>query len=195
MILAAPTPTEHDAIARKVLDSPRQKNVKFNPNMIQWKVPEVKYIGHVLTSAGVHPDEDKVQALLELPTPQSRLELQRVLGVVNYLGRFITNMSTITTPLHQLLKKYAAWEWHGGHDAVYQLLKSAIVKCPVLKFFDPTKPALLQTDASSAGLGACLLLDGHPVAYAYRSRTPADPNYAQIEKELLGIVFGAECFI
>ena len=67
-------------------------------------------MGHVLTSAGVRPDEEKVHAMLELPTPQSRLELQRVLGVVNYLGWFIPNMSTITTPLRQLLKKDAAWE-------------------------------------------------------------------------------------
>ena len=69
-----------------------------------------------------------MQAVLELPALQSPLELQRVLGVVNYLGQFIPNMSTITAPLHQLLKKDAAWEWHGEHDAAYQLLKSAIAK-------------------------------------------------------------------
>ena len=74
-------------------------------------------MGHVLTSAGVRLDEDKVQAVLELSTPQSHLELQRVLGVVNYYGRFIPNMSTITTPLCQLLKKDAACECHGEHDA------------------------------------------------------------------------------
>ena len=98
MILAATTTTEHDAITRKVVDRVQEKNVKFNPNNIQLKVAEVKYMGHVLTSAGVRPDEDTVQAVLELPTPQSRLELQQVLGVVNYLARFIPNMSTITTP-------------------------------------------------------------------------------------------------
>ena len=123
MILAATTPAEHDAIAHKVLDCARKKNVKFNPNKIQWKVAEVKYMGHVLTCAGICPDEDKVQAVLELPTPQSRLELQLVLGVVNYLGRFIPNRSTITMPLCWLLKKEAAWEWHGEHDTAYQLLK------------------------------------------------------------------------
>ena len=95
MILAATTPAEHDAIARKVLDRAQQKNVKFNPNKVHWKVAEVKYMHHVLTSAEVRPDEDKVQVVLELPTPQSRLELQQVLGVVNYLGRFIPNMSTV----------------------------------------------------------------------------------------------------
>ena len=88
---------------------------------------------HVLTSAGVRPDEDKVQVVLELPTPQSRLELQRVLGVVNYLGQSIPNMSTIISPLCQLRKKDAAWQWHGEHDAAYQLLKSSVAMRSVLK--------------------------------------------------------------
>ena len=64
----------------------------------------------------------------------------------------------------------------------------------MLKFFDPAKLAVLQTDASSAGLDTCLLHEGHPVAYASQFLTPAEQNYTQIEKELLGVVFGAECF-
>ena len=64
----------------------------------------------------------------------------------------------------------------------------------MLKFFDPAKLAVLHTDASSAGLGTCLLQEGHPVTYASRSLTPAEQNYAQIEKELLGILFGTERF-
>ena len=96
--------------------------------------------------------------------------------------------------MRQPLKKDAAREWHGEHDAVHQLLKPSIAKHPVLKFFDPAKLAVLQPDASSAGMDACLLQDGHPVAYASWSPTPAEHNYIQILKELLAIVFGAERF-
>lgn len=53
---------------------------------------------------------------------------------------------------------------------------------------------VLQCDASVSGLGACLLQDGHPIAYASRALTPAETNFAQIEKELLSIVFGVERF-
>lgn len=52
----------------------------------------------------------------------------------------------------------------------------------------------LQCDASMHGLGACLMRDGHPVAYASRSLTPTEVQDAQIEKELLAIVFGMEKF-
>ena len=65
---------------------------------------------------------------------------------------------------------------------------------PVLKFFDPSKPVKLQLDASKSGLGACILQDGHPIAYASRSLIQAEEYYAQIEKELLALVFGCERF-
>ena len=64
----------------------------------------------------------------------------------------------------------------------------------MLKFFDPQKKAVLQCDASMSGLGACLMQDGHPVAYTSGALTPTETNYAQIEKELLAIVFGVERF-
>ena len=64
----------------------------------------------------------------------------------------------------------------------------------MLKFFDPQKKTVLQCDASRSGLGACLMQDGHPVAYASRALMPTETNYAQIEKELLAIVFGVERF-
>ena len=49
-------------------------------------------------------------------------------------------------------------------------------------------------DASKSGLGACILQDGHPIAYASRSLIQAEEHYAQIEKELLAVVFGSERF-
>ena len=62
--------------------------------------------------------------------------------------------------------------------------------CP----FDPAKPVVIQTDASSTGLGSCLMQEGLPVAYASRALTDAERRYAQIEKELLAILFACEKF-
>ena len=80
------------------------------------------------------------------------------------------------------------------HGKCLEDVKQVLTQAPVLKFFDPQKKTVLQCDASMSGLGACLLQDGHPVAYASRALTPAETNYAQIEKELLSIVFGVERF-
>jgi hypothetical protein len=65
---------------------------------------------------------------------------------------------------------------------------------PVLRFFDTNIVPVLQCDASRNGLGACLLHNNQPVAYASRSLTPTEVHYAQIEKEMLAIVFGMERF-
>ena len=69
-----------------------------------------------------------------------------------------------------------------------------ISEAPVLKFFDPKASAEIQCDASDRGLGACFLQVGQPVAYASRSMTETESHYAQIEKEMLTIVFAVERF-
>ncbi len=93
-----------------------------------------------------------------------------------------------------LLKKETSWTWEHEQQQAYESIKQVLVQEPVLRFFDPKLPAVIQCDASSTGLGACLLQDGQPVAYASRSLRPAEVNYSQIEKETLAIVYATEKF-
>ena len=86
------------------------------------------------------------------------------------------------------------WLWQHEHDEAIKKLKVALTNAPVLKFFDPKKQLDIQADASKDGLGACLLQDGHPIANASRALTVSERNYAQIEKELLAIVFAVRKF-
>ena len=65
---------------------------------------------------------------------------------------------------------------------------------PVLKYYDLNEEVTLQCDASETGLGAALLQNGQPVAFASRTLTPTEQRYAQIEKECLAIVFGCDKF-
>ena len=76
----------------------------------------------------------------------------------------------------------------------FQKLKNLITGSPVQKFFDPTKATKISIDASSRGMGAVLLQDQYPIAYASKSLTATQQNYAQIKKEMLAIVFGCQKF-
>ena len=194
IIVAAKDDHEHDEIMRKLLQRARDANVKFNPAKLQYKVSEVKYMGNIVSESGLKPDAEKVRAIIQMPPPQNREELQRFLGMVNYFSQFIPNQSEITAPLQSLLKKDMAWNWFQEHTQAVEHLKDILSSQPVLKFVDPSKPVKLQVDASKSGLGACILQDGHPIAYASRSLIQAEEHYAQIEKELLAVVFGSERF-
>jgi len=143
---------------------------------------------------GLKPDPEKVRAITEYPKPENKQDLQRFLGMVNYLGQFIANLSGRTAPLRLILKKDIEWHWCKEQDDAYQDVKQALITAPTLKFFDVQSAVVIQADASKAGLGACLMQEGHPVAYASRALPEAEQNYAQIEKELLAIVFACEKF-
>ncbi|XP_062407384.1 uncharacterized protein K02A2.6-like [Sardina pilchardus] len=194
MIIAAASEEEHDAILRKVMEVAQAANIKFNKEKIQYKVDSVRYMGHVVTSNGVKPDESKVLAIKNMPQPEDKKGLQRLLGMTRYLCQYIPNEAMITSPLRQLLRKDAAWHWNHEHTAALDKLKHALMQAPVLRFYDQTKPLTIQCDASKDGLGACLLQDGRPLSYASRALTESEKNYAQIEKELLAIAFATKRF-
>ena len=130
----------------------------------------------------------------DIIVPESKQDLRRLLGMVNYLSQYIPNMSEITAPLRSLLRKDVQWFWHDEHRKSLERIQQVLTSNPVLQFYDINKPVILQVDASQGGLGACLIQEGHPVVYASRSLTVAELHYAQIEKELLAIVFACERF-
>ncbi|XP_041354531.1 uncharacterized protein LOC121372300 [Gigantopelta aegis] len=116
------------------------------------------------------------------------------MGMINYLGKFIPNMSSINKPFRQLLEKDVSWEWGEAQKSCFDELKSVTTSTPVLGYYDVSKPVKLTVDASSHGLGACILQDEHPVCYASRALNKSEQNYAQIEKEMIAIVYGATKF-
>jgi len=73
-------------------------------------------------------------------------------------------------------------------------LKCMITQATVLAFYNPTKDLVIENDACEYGLGSVLLQNGKPIAYASRSLSDAETRYAQIECEMLAVVFGLEKF-
>ncbi len=140
MIIASATKAEHDAILEKVMNRAESLNVKFNKNKLQYMVNEVTYLGHVITSDGVKPDESKVSAISQLPPPTDRTALQRLFGMTRYLSQFIPNEATLTAPLRLFIKKDIDWQWHPEQLAALERLKTAITTAPVLRHFDPKEP-------------------------------------------------------
>ena len=176
LIIAAADPHEHDHIMRLVLTRAREKGVRFNIDKMQFKTDSFQYMGHTVSAQGLKPDPHKVQAITNMPPPHDVPSLQCLLGMTKYLSQYIPNDSTITAPLRTLLKKGSGWKWTASHDQALLEIMNALVHAPVLGFYDPSKPVTIQSDSWCSGLGACLLQDSRPIAYASRSMSAAEMN-------------------
>ena len=100
-------------------------------------------------------------------------ELRRLLGMVNYLGKFLPDLSSILQPLNDLLKISCAWVWGSPQAEAFEQVKQLISTAPVLAFYDPNRKTVVSSDASSYGIGGVLLQEGddksfRPVAFSLK---------------------------
>ncbi len=139
-------------------------------------------MGDLVTKDGVKPDPEKVQAIQDMPVPSDKTELQRALGLVDFMG----NLSARTMVLRQLMADDAKWCWQPEHEQAWRGLQDALSSEPVLQYYDSKKEVCVSSDALKDGLGAVILqkkdAQWMPVAYGSRSLTPVARNYAQIKK-------------
>ena len=166
----------------------------FNPQKTHVKAQAVNFFGCLYDANGVHPDPGKVDAVHALPAPTNVTELQEFLGLVTYLSPFIPGLSTLTAPLWELLKKDTNFSWNCTYDIPFEWVKEAVISDTTLRYFDPSLPVTIQVDASQVGLGAALLQNGKPIAFASKALTETKCRYANIEREMLAAVFRAERF-
>ena len=147
-----------------------------------------------LTDKGIEPDPDKVTATINMEAPQNKSELETILGMITYLSRFAPYLAELTSPMRSLLTKNAEFIWDLAQQQAFDNVKEVITTSPILAYFDPSKPTVLQVDASQKGLGATLMQEGRPIAFASKSLNPSEQNYTKIEKEMYGILFGCKHF-
>ena len=194
ILIHAETPEENSKILHEVFQQCRRAGIKLNPKKCKIGVPEVKYLGHIISAEGIAVDPEKLEDLINMPTPEDRAAVQRLLGSLTYLAKFIPNLATLTGPIRQLLIKNTEFNWTYEHNQAMDDIKECLTTAPVLGFYDVEDAVTISCDASGTGLGACLLQKGRPVAYASRSLTETERSYAQIEKEMLAIVYACDRF-
>ena len=172
---------EHNRRLEAVLQRCLKIGLTLNREKCKFGVSEVTYLGHTINAEGISPDKKKIRAISEMP-PKDKKGVERLLGVINYVGKFIPNMSAVTHPIRELLRKDVQFNWSWEQSDAFQKVKKLISEAPVLAFFNVKKPVTVSCDASQYGLGAVLLQDCQPVAYASRALTDTERRYAQIVK-------------
>ena len=199
IIIFSKTLQDHLKHLKAVFSCLREASLKLKPIKCRFICQEVEYLGHIVTPKGLKPNTRNLIAVKEFPTPSNLKQLRQFLGLTSHYRRFILNYARIAEPLYFLTKKNSPFCWTADCQQAYDLLKSKLLTAPVLVFPDFTKPFTLETDASIQGLGAILSQvqnddQLHPLAYASRSLSRSEKNYAVTELETLAVVWAVTHF-
>ena len=154
----------------------------------------MKFFGLEFDASGVRLDPGIVADIQRMMAPQNVSQLQEFMGISIYMSPFIPNLSQQTAPLRDLVKKDAQFIWTESHNAAFEATRSIVCREVTLAYVDPQADSVIHTDASSRGLGAVLIQHGKPIAFASKSLSDCEQRYANIEREMLTVVFGCERF-
>ena len=187
---------DHDANIINLFNVAQKEGLVFNSRKCAIKQESVTFFGGVFSAEGYSPDLGKIQGMSEMTPPQIKQELQSFLSAVNYLQTFVPHLSSNTEPLQAPLKKENCFTWDENSNTRFQKIKTLLQKALLrpLRYYDQSEPVTLQCDASLKGLGACIIQDRKPVAFASKSLMDTETHYANIERELLAIVYGCKKF-
>ena len=201
ILIASPSLDQHLVDLHEVLRRLNEAGLCINRKKCTLAASQVKYLGHVVDASGVVPQPAKVEAILSMPRPNTKVELQRFLGCVNFFHRFLPDVAATLAPLHSLTASVSAQKaqlsWLPPHVEAFAAAKRALCGAVKLVHPDPTASLSLTTDASNVAVGAVLSHggpDGEPIAFFSKKMSPAEIKYSAFDRELLGVYLAIRHF-
>ncbi|UYV61752.1 K02A2.6-like [Cordylochernes scorpioides] len=194
LLIYADTIQEHNKKLIGILEKAKEKNIKFDLTKAQICLTKVRFLGHVISQNGIDPEPNKIDKLITFKRPEDKKSLQRIMGLYNFLGKLIPNLAASTSNIRGILRKNVVWHWGPKQDGEFDHIKECVRNAPSLAHFDKSKMLILQCDASKDAMGAALLQEDRPLAFASASFSDSQKQYSQIEKELLSVYYGCKKF-
>ena len=108
--------SDHDSNLLNLLKRARSVNLKLNKKKLRLRLDQVTYMGQLFTSDGLKPDPVKVDAIANMPRPDDKKAVQRLLGCVDYLARFRPKLSEVSEPLRKLTEKNVMFMWESQQE-------------------------------------------------------------------------------
>lgn len=182
----------------RVLTRCQEKDLVLNWEKCHFMVREGIVLGHLVSERGIEVDKAKIEVIEQLPPPINVKGIRSFLGHAGFYRRFIKDFSKIARPLTNLLAKDAPFDFDDECLKSFHLLKNALISAPIIQPPDWKLPFEIMCDASDYAVGAVLGQTKdkkhHAIAYASKTLTGAQLNYATTEKELLAVVFAIDKF-
>lgn len=138
---------EHDRRLEAVLRTIKASGLKLNRAKCHFGKTELQFFGHIISADGIKPDNSKVESIAKMPSPTNVEELRQVLGLINYVGKFLPGLSTTLHPVTNLLKKESAWVWDEPQEQAFNEAKAMLLTAPALCYYDAGRPTVVSADA------------------------------------------------
>ncbi|KAH7710724.1 gagpol and env protein precursor [Aphelenchoides avenae] len=204
ILIATETLEEHLQVVEKVLSKLREYNLRLKPKKCAFLKTETAFLGHVISSEGLKTDAEKIEKILAFPVPKNMTDVRSFLGLGNYYRQFVKNFTLLSKPIRDVLA-CSQFHWTEKAQNAFDELKRRMSSTPVLAQPDieaaisGDKPFILYTDASKDGVGAVLHQVGsdgkeHPIAFASKSCSKAERNYAITDLEALALIYALDKF-
>ncbi|XP_031375657.1 uncharacterized protein LOC116190138 [Punica granatum] len=195
MIAKSKEGEDHLVNLRRLFERLKKYKLRLNPAKCTFGAKSGKLLGFVVSERGIEVDPDKVKAIRELPPPSTVREVRSFLGRLNYIARFIANLSDKCQPLFRLLRKNAAIEWDDDCQKAFDDIKTYLVQSPVLVPPTPGRPLILYLTVRRQSLGCMLGQEDestraeHAIYYLSKKFTEGESNYPEIEKMCCALVW------
>ena len=203
ILVASSSVEEHCIHLRQLCERLAEYGLVVNPQKCVLGQSSLDFLGHRVTSDGIHPFQDRVQAIIDYPQPRTAKSLKEYLGLLNFYRRFVPHAAAILLPLYELdsLKDTefcAAWtSLHGKH---FQQSKDALAAATCLAHPSPTAETCINTDASDTAVGAVLQQHNFiagvwtPICFFSRKLHSAETKYSAFDKGLLAMYLAVKKF-
>ena len=199
IIIFSETEEQHFQHIKQVFEKLNQINVRINLTKCKWYQTEVNYLGYKINEKGLQADPDAVKNILRFKIPGSKEEVERFLGVVNWLHEFIPNNAAILAPITELkkTKTLKKWEWTKEAQHAFDTVKKVVENAPILRYPNFDKPFVVITDASNYAIGGALLQHNtngqlQPIEFCSKKLTANELNWHVAEKEAYAVIYSLE---
>ena len=176
ILIFSATIEEHLSHIHQVFDRLRQHRLKLKLKKCSFFKKETRYLGFVITPNGISPDPEKVRVMQNLPPPTTVREVRGVIGMLSYYRRYLPNFAEIASPIIDLTKKYARFQWNQECQRAFDYLKESLTIIPLLSYPDVNKEYILYVDSSDTCIGACLAQPDDEPVYTDSAQNPYFKN-------------------
>ena len=188
-VVADASGLDHLASLRNFLLRVRESGFLLKRSKCVFFARELHLLGRLVVGNTITADPASVADMLARAAPSNVSQLRSFLGSAEWLAKFVDAYALLKAPLNRLLRDSVRWSWGAAEQSAFEAIRTRLADPSILQLPDLSKPFVVETDASGVGLGAVLMQDGRPVAYASRALKPSEVAAPITLLELSAVLF------